>query len=152
MNVEIEIPIAELKAKLPGLAKIVPRSSNLPILQCIKVSLQQNSIALQAHNLDEVATVTLPNQANGLSGELLVPMEILTKIVKGCASDQSVRLISNKEETKIRYMVAGSAVDRLVHSFFADGLARGEEDPRTRNQSGRQLQTGITGGPGMQQC
>ena len=80
MNVEIEIPIAELKSKLPGLAKIVPRSSNLPILQCIKVSLQQNSIVLKAHNLDEVATVTLPKQANGLSGELLVPMEILTKI------------------------------------------------------------------------
>ncbi len=117
MNVEIEIPIAELKSKLPGLAKIVPRSSNLPILQCIKVSLQQNSIALQAHNLDEIATVTLPDQANGLSGELLVPMEMLTKVVKGCASDQSVRLISNKGETKIRYMVAGSAVDSLVSHF-----------------------------------
>ena len=117
MNVEIEIPIAELKSKLPGLAKIVPRSSNLPILQCIKVSLQQNSIALQAHNLDEIATVTLPNPANGCSGELLVPMETLTKIVKGCAADQSVRLISNGDETKIRYMVAGSAVDRLVSHF-----------------------------------
>src|SRR6266481_4777229 len=116
MNAEIEIPIAQLKSVLPGLSKIVSRSSNLPVLQCVKVALSQDekTIELQGHNLDEVATARLDNKANGLSGQMLVPLEMLSKIVKGCASDQSIRLIASKEETRIRYPVAGSFVDRAL--------------------------------------
>lgn len=116
MNVEIEIPISQLKSILPGLAKVTGRSSTLPVLQCIKASLDRagKEITLQAHSLDEVATVRLPNPANGLSGEVLVPLDMLTRIVKGCGADQSIRLLGTKQETKIRYPVAGSFVDRAV--------------------------------------
>src|SRR5689334_13782180 len=105
MNVEIEIPVAELKSVLPGLSKITSRSATLPVLQCIKVSLDpgEKIISLQAHNLDEIATVRIPNKANGLSGELLVPLEPISKIVKGCSTEQSVRFIGADKETKIRY-------------------------------------------------
>ena len=116
MKTEIEIPVAELKAVLPGLSKIIARCRTLPILQSIKVWLDPDKqfIQLQAHNLDEIATVRVPNNASGLSGELLLPLEMLSKIVKGCSADQSVRFIGSKTETKIRYTVAGSSVDRVV--------------------------------------
>jgi hypothetical protein len=85
MNTEIEIPVAQLKSVLPGLSKIVARSSNLPMLQCVKVELSpdEKTVSLQAHNLDEVSTVRLENKANGLSGQMLVPLEMLSKIIKG---------------------------------------------------------------------
>src|SRR5882724_1821423 len=85
MNVEIEIPVAELKSVLPGLSKITSRSSTLPVLQCVKVSLDRGEkiISVQAHNLDEIATARIPNKANGLSGELLVHLDTLSKIIKG---------------------------------------------------------------------
>ena len=91
MNVEIEIPVAELKSVLPGLSKITSRSATLPVLQCIKVSLDpgEKIISLQAHNLDEIATVRIPNKANGLSGELLVPLEPISKIVKACSTEHN---------------------------------------------------------------
>lgn len=117
MNTEIEIPVSELKPALPGLARIIGRSSTLPVLQCVRVTLNQDDerhVHLQAHNLEEIATLRLPHSANGLSGQVLVPFDMLTKIVKACASGQSVRLLSNGQETKIRYTVAGSPVDRLV--------------------------------------
>jgi DNA polymerase III sliding clamp (beta) subunit (PCNA family) len=116
MNVEIEIPVPEFKAVLPGLAKIISRSSRLPVLQSVKVSLSQDEkfIELQAHNLDEIATVRLPNKANGLSGHMIVPYDMLAKIVKGCGADQSIRFIATTQETKIRYSLAGSFVDRAV--------------------------------------
>lgn len=116
MNIEIEIPVAELKSALPGLSKIISRSTSLPVLRCLKVSLdaEQKFISLQAHNLNEIATARLPNNANNLSGELLVPLEPLSKIVKGCSANQSVRFIATKEETKIRYTVAGSSVNRVL--------------------------------------
>jgi DNA polymerase III sliding clamp (beta) subunit (PCNA family) len=115
-NIEIEIPVAELKAVLPGLGKIICRHTTLPVLGCIKVTLDApgHVICLQAHNLEEVATVRIQNQAAGNPGELLMPFEMLNKIIKGCASDQSVRFIGNKTETKIRYAVAGNFVDRMV--------------------------------------
>jgi len=116
MKTEIEIPVAELKAVLPGLGKIIARCRTLPILQSVKVWLDPDKqfIQLQAHNLDEIATVRLPNNANGLPGELLVPLDTLSKIVRGCSATQSVRFIGSKTETKIRYTVASNSVDRVV--------------------------------------
>ena len=95
MNVEIEIPVAGLKSVLPGFSKIVSRSTCLPVLQYLKVSLdaEEKLISLQAHNLDEIVTVRLSNQANGLSGQLLVPLETMTKIIKACPVEQSIRFI-----------------------------------------------------------
>ena len=116
MNIEIEIPVPELKAVLPGFAKIISRSTRLPVLQSVKVSLSQDekTVELQAHNLDEIATARLANTANGLSGQLLVPLDMLSKIVKGCGADQSIRFIGTTQETKVRYSLAGSFVDRVV--------------------------------------
>jgi DNA polymerase III sliding clamp (beta) subunit (PCNA family) len=114
MKTEIQIPVAELKLVLPGLAKIAGHSRSLPVLDCIRVESDKQSICLQANNLDEIATVRLLNNENSASGTLLVPLDMLTKIVKACSAEQSVRLISNSQETKIRYHVAGSPVDRSV--------------------------------------
>ena len=116
MQTEIEIPVAQLKSVLPGLSKIVAKSTSLPVLQCVKVALSKDeqTVTLQAHNLDEVATVRLESKANGLSGQVLVPLDDLSKIIKGCSSGQSIRLLGSKTETKIRYPVAGSFVDRVL--------------------------------------
>ena len=116
MNTEIEIPVSELKSILPGLGKITPHSRSLPVLGCIHVSLDQDRqfISLQANDLDQMATVRLENKAHGLPGALLVPLDMFAKLIKGCSPDQAIRLISAKEETKIRYTVAGSQVERLL--------------------------------------
>ncbi len=45
----------------------------------------------------------LPHNANGLSGQVLVPFDMLSKVVKGCAPGQSVRIINEKQETRIRW-------------------------------------------------
>src|SRR6266702_6557809 len=104
MKTEIEIPVGELKAALPGLAKIVGRFRTLPVLGCIKVSLdkEQQFVSFQASNLDEIATLRLPNQTRAVPGELLVSFETLSKIVKRNTDEKSVRLIEDKKETKIR--------------------------------------------------
>jgi DNA polymerase III sliding clamp (beta) subunit (PCNA family) len=82
----------------------------------VKVELtpDEKTVSLQAHNLDEVATVRLENKASGLSGQMLAPLDMLCKIIKGCSANQSIRLIGSKDETKIRYPVAGSFVDRAL--------------------------------------
>jgi len=115
MKTEIEIPVSELKSVLPGLAKIVARSCSLPVLRCVKVSLNPDqTTTIQANDLDQIATVRLPSANQGRPGELLVPFDMLARIIKGCSGEHSVRLISEKKETKIGCTVGGSFVDRPV--------------------------------------
>ena len=63
MNVEIEIPVPELKAVLPGLARIISRSSRLPVLQSVKVSLSQDekTIELQLRREGRIVLAARPN-------------------------------------------------------------------------------------------
>jgi DNA polymerase III sliding clamp (beta) subunit (PCNA family) len=116
MKTEIQIPVSELKPALQGLGKIVGKSRTLPVLGCIKVSLDENcqTITLQAHNLDEVASVRFANGGKAVPGQLLVPMETLSSIAKRCSNDQFIRLIGSKSDTKIQYSIAGSQAERPV--------------------------------------
>jgi DNA polymerase III sliding clamp (beta) subunit (PCNA family)/exonuclease VII small subunit len=116
MKSEIEIPVAELKSALHGLSKIIGRSRTIPVLNSIKISLDkdQQAVTLQATNLDEIATYRVASPGKGASGEVLIPLETVAKIIKGCSPEQSIWFIGDKKETKIRYVIAGNLVDRVV--------------------------------------
>lgn len=116
MKTQIQIPVSELRAVLPGLSKVTPRSSSLPVIQCLKFRLEENGSTLhvQAHNLEEIATVRLTLSEVGTPGTCLVPLDTLNQIVKGCSAEQSVRIISSGSETQISYPVADTWVQRLV--------------------------------------
>lgn len=116
MKIEIEMPVAALKSALPGFSKIIPKKVTLPILGCVKVSLneQTNVIQIEATNLDETVQYRLPNPANGISGEVLVPLGELTKIVKACSSKDSIRIIGEQKRTIIRYPLGGGFIDQAV--------------------------------------
>jgi len=57
MKAQIELPVPELKIALAGFAKIICRSSCLPVLRSIRVSLDAAGVlALQATDLESIAT------------------------------------------------------------------------------------------------
>jgi DNA polymerase III sliding clamp (beta) subunit (PCNA family) len=110
--------VAELKAALPGFSKIIGRTRSLPVLGCIRLSLDPATqfIDLQATDLDQIATCRLENKAAGLPGQMLVCLDELSKIVKGCAGTESLRFCSAKKETNICFPMGGSMVTRpLMH-------------------------------------
>lgn len=114
MNTEIELSIAALKAVLPGLGKIVPRTVTLPILGYVRVMrAADQSVRLQVTNLDETATV-LVGQSAGAPGELLVPYAELVSMHKNCAANETIRLVASDTETKVVFWVAGQQVERQV--------------------------------------
>lgn len=115
MNTEIPLPAAELKAALPGLNKIVGRKSSLPILQNVKVSRERNGqVTLQATDLEAHATYTVAASQSGPPVEVLLPLEQLNNAFKCCGSKHDVVLISNGDETKLRYYIAGNPVTQPV--------------------------------------
>jgi DNA polymerase III sliding clamp (beta) subunit (PCNA family) len=117
MKTNIEIPVADLKNVLPGLSKIVGRKSSLPVLSCVKVTHNPDqTVCIQANNLDQIVTVRLNKPVNGPPGELLVPLEELSAMAKKCAANDTIELSVDGKETFITYPAAGTRIKKpLTH-------------------------------------
>ena len=118
MKTEITIPVAELKSVLPGLGKVIHKSVSLPVLRCVKVSLDAaQTVRLQVNNLDEIVTATLGQCSTGTAGEILVPFDDLASLAKKCAATESVCLIGAAQETVVRYRAAGTDIEKPLKRF-----------------------------------
>jgi DNA polymerase III sliding clamp (beta) subunit (PCNA family) len=116
MKTNIEIPVADLKTVLPGLAKIVSKRTSLPVLGCVKVTLgQDHYLRIQAHNLDQIATARLNKPFNGTPGELLVPLEELSGMAKRCAANDTIELSVDGKETFLTYPAAGTRIKKPLN-------------------------------------
>jgi DNA polymerase III sliding clamp (beta) subunit (PCNA family) len=122
MNNEIVIPVCELKAALPGLSKIVGRSRTLPVLQSVLVSRDaEGKVSLMATDLDAFATYTVKELQTGPAVEILMPLDQLTKTVKGMKAEGTITLIPDgKEKVKLWYSIARNQVRQSVNSLPAD--------------------------------
>jgi DNA polymerase III sliding clamp (beta) subunit (PCNA family) len=105
MKVEIEIPVGALKSVLTGIGKVIGRPC-VPVLGCAKVNCDRNGeVQIHATNLEDYVTANLGKCSGSSNGELLVPFEDLSKIVRRCSGSQSVRLVGNDKETEVRYPI-----------------------------------------------
>ena len=119
MNKEIIIPVQELKAALPGLSRIVGKSRTLPVLQSVRVARDaEGKVSLMATDLDAFATYTVKEAQSGPAVEILVPLDQLTKTVKGLKSEGTVTLIPDgKDKVKLWYSIAGNQVRQSVNAL-----------------------------------
>ena len=108
---EMEIPVSELRSVLPGLSKVISKSSTLPVLGCVRATVNNGDVKLEVTNLDDTATVNMGSRGAG-SGSVLVPFEELNKVVKGCAAVDTIRLTATSKEAIINYPIGSNRVDR----------------------------------------
>ncbi len=122
MNKEIIIPVQELKAALPGLSKIVSRSRILPVLQSVHVSRDaEGKVSLMATDLDAFATYTVKEPQPGPALEMLMPLDQLTKTVKGMKAEGTITLIPDgKEKVKLWYSIGGNQVRQTINALSAN--------------------------------
>jgi DNA polymerase III sliding clamp (beta) subunit (PCNA family) len=122
MNKEIVIPVCDLKAALPGLSKIVGKSRTLPVLQSVRVSRDaEGNVSLMGTDLDAFATYTVKEAQSGPAVDMLVPLEQLTKTVKGMKAEGTITLIPDgKEKVKLWYSIAGNQVRQSVNALRPD--------------------------------
>jgi DNA polymerase III subunit beta len=86
---EITIPHSELSRALELVGKISTKSVTLPVLQCVRLEANNNTITLEATNLEISITIPLPGTV-GEEGVVAVPSQTLL---------QSIQFISEKEVT-----------------------------------------------------
>jgi DNA polymerase III sliding clamp (beta) subunit (PCNA family) len=117
MKTNVEIPVADLKFVLPGLAKVVSKKTSLPVLSCVKVTLNPDrTLHIQANNLDQILTARLTKPFKGTPGTMLVPFEELTSIAKRCSANDTIELSTTGKETAIIYPAAGTRINKpLAH-------------------------------------
>ena len=121
MNKEIVIPVSELKAALPGLNKIVLKKTSLPVLQSVRLARDaEGKISILGTDLDGFATYTVTERQSGSPVELLMPLEQLTRTVKGLKAEGTLGLTpEGKEKVKLRYSIAGNLVEQNVNTLPA---------------------------------
>ena len=117
MKANIEIPVADLKMVLPGLSKVVSKRSSLPVLSCVKVTLNADrTLHIQANNLEQIVTARLNKPFNGKPGEILIPFDELSTIAKRCAANDTIELSTDEKDTSITYSAAGTRIKQpLTH-------------------------------------
>jgi len=121
MNPEIMLPVPELKQALTGFNKLIGKKTTLPVLSCIRITRQKDGlVTLQGTDLDAHATFTLNNTQQGEAVDVLVPLEQLNKAFKCSASKDSVALVCEGKNTKLRYNLGGNPVHQSVNTIELD--------------------------------
>ena len=110
---EITLHVSELKAALPGLAKVLNRSASLPVLQHLHLSRSATgAVQLQATNISSFVAYQCRRPQAGTAGELLVPYEPLAKLVKTCGTSDQVTLSHDGSQLMLRYPLGGRLVEQ----------------------------------------
>ena len=112
---EITLPLSELKSALPGFARIVPRRPTLPVLGSLKITHSTDgTIHLAGTNLDVYLDYCCTSTPQSQETSLLVPFDLLQRVVKGSSSTGSVVLSNDGNRTTLSYPLAGQLVEQPV--------------------------------------
>jgi len=100
----IPLPLAELKAALTGLGKVIEPHPALAILGNIKIERTAAGwVALTGTDLDRFVTLRLEHPAAGPPATLLLPYDQLAQVVKNCGRGETIEIEASPEASIIRF-------------------------------------------------
>jgi DNA polymerase III sliding clamp (beta) subunit (PCNA family) len=111
---EITLPVAELKAALPGFSKVVGKSRTLPVLNSLKVQRNpQGIVTLEATDLDAHLSYQLKGIQPGAPLSMIVPLDTLSKCVKG-STDTLTLIPDGTDKVRLRHCIGNSPVEQRI--------------------------------------
>lgn len=126
----IQLPTAELKSALTGLAKIQNARSSLAILNHIKIERTRDGwIALTCTDLDRWATVRMEHPSEGPAASLLLPFDQLSQIVKSCGKGETVQVMTAGDHNVIRFPLGDTLGESKVPFVSPDEFPPAPEIP-----------------------
>jgi len=113
----IALPIAELKAALTGIGKVLNTKAALPVLHHVKVERASDGwIAITGTDLDRFVTLRLEHPAEGPPIAVLVPYDQLLQLSKNCSKDERIHI----EPGCIKFALADSLGEQKVKHIPVD--------------------------------
>src|SRR5688572_3834029 len=111
----IELPISELKEALPGLRKIVGRST-LPVLQSLRLTRNEaGTVLIQSTDLESLVSYRLAEPQTGDTVDLLVPCDPLMKLAKG--SKDRICIFPEEKQVIVRTFVGSTPLEHKLESI-----------------------------------
>lgn len=114
----ITLPIAELKAALPGLGKVINKSATLPVLATIRIDRDSNGITLSGTDLDTTVAYRLESSSEGEPTSLLIPLHDLSRIVKNGGPNDLITLTpAGPAAVSVRYPIGAAFGEQTIESL-----------------------------------
>lgn len=121
MSETIQLPVLALKEALPGLSKVISKRSTLPVLGCVRInSRSPGQLSFEGTDLDATAIYTTDSTPTAKDITVIVPLEDLASVVKGCAKSVSIQLIIENKEARVRYPVGSTWLEKPIATFKED--------------------------------
>ncbi len=110
------IPRHELKSAIQGLSRVVSRKSTLPVLQHVRIAVEDGKATGSVTDLDSSLTCRFQDASCDGTGVMLVPFSELQPLTKGRDADP-VEIATTDGLMTITNTVAGQAIARTVPSL-----------------------------------
>ncbi len=117
---KITLPRKELKEAVLGLARVVPRKATLPVLQCVRLSVDEAFIRMTATDLDQTLTYRFTEARAEGTGVVLLNLEDLSLLAKSPSrepvvfnvmSPTDVEVVSQVGEQPVTHHISAESVD-----------------------------------------
>ncbi|MBI5821394.1 MAG: hypothetical protein HZA88_20695 [Verrucomicrobia bacterium] len=131
MNNEITLPLAEVKAALAGLGKVVGRTHSLPIVQAVRIARDKaGQVTLQTTDLDSFATFRLEKPQESKPLTVIIPFKELAAVVKNSSGSESIGVEQTaSNQAVIRYGLGSTLMQQKIESFKPDEWPTAPETP-----------------------
>ena len=121
MNLEIPIPVRDLKTALTGLGKVLGKSHRtLPVLEHIRVERDSAGVVrCHATDLDRFVSYRTDLEP-GTPGALLIPREPLARLLKGAENSAVFTLVGNQNDVRVRYPLGAGLAEQSFPALSPD--------------------------------
>jgi DNA polymerase III sliding clamp (beta) subunit (PCNA family) len=115
----IELPVAELKPAITGFGKVVGKRSTLPVLETVRIERNKEGwVTLTGTNLDTFITLRLEQPAQGEPMVLLVPLNELGSILKGCKNEETIFITQpDKKSITLKYPIGQQHAEKSIEAL-----------------------------------
>ena len=108
------IPRHELKAAIQGLSRVVSRKSTLPVLQHVRIAVEEGKASVSVTDLDSSLTYRFQDASCDGLGVMLVPFSELQPLTKGKDVDPVEIATTDDGLVTITNTVAGQSIARTI--------------------------------------
>ena len=112
----IQIPTTELKTAIVGLSKVVNPRASIPILACVRLDAEGQTVRLTGTDISQTAVYTITvAEAVTAPVSLLIPLAELQAVLK-TAQGPSIEIEPGKDAVTITATVAGQGIGRRIEN------------------------------------
>jgi DNA polymerase III sliding clamp (beta) subunit (PCNA family) len=114
----ITLPVQELKTVLPGFAKVLSKSSTVPVLRCLRFFRDEAGIVrLQGTDLDSHLTCKMAGEYPGEALSFLIPFDALNRAVKSASVKEGLGFtLESTERVALRSVVSNTPIEEVINT------------------------------------